>query len=148
MKLLLLTIIASIALTVGVWYLRTGTTPSVTDIPEVGSVVRDTVEKEVTKRLPDIASTTFPTKSTGSSTGTLTTVASSTVAKKISITALTPEQRALLDKLGIDVSKIQVTEEMVRCAYDKLGKTRVEAILKGETPSILEAASAVTCYKK
>lgn len=59
--------------------------------------------------------------------------------------SLTPEQKALLERLGIDTSSMTITPEMMLCFEAKLGAARVEEITNGATPTIMEGISALSC---
>lgn len=66
----------------------------------------------------------------------------------IPASTLTPGQKELLSKLGIDPNKIVVTPGMVTCAEDTLGSARVSEIVAGGTPSALEAVRLSPCLNK
>ena len=69
-------------------------------------------------------------------------------AVNVSSDTLTDSQKKMLESFGVDTEAITVTATMVACAEAKLGKTRIEEIKNGATPSMLESASLLTCYKK
>lgn len=56
-------------------------------------------------------------------------------------------QEKQLREIGIDPAKIptEITPEQEKCLQDKLGQDRIDALLKGEKPSTLEALTAFTC---
>lgn len=58
---------------------------------------------------------------------------------------LTPEQIKLLNRLGVDTNTIVITNEMVVCAEAKLGSERVDEIVAGATPTMLEGLSVLPC---
>lgn len=60
---------------------------------------------------------------------------------------LTSGQRQLLGALGIDANEFTITPEMVACAEAKVGAARVEEIKNGATPSLIEGAELIACYK-
>lgn len=60
-------------------------------------------------------------------------------------TALTPEQKELLEKLGVDTESMAITSAMVECAEVKLGTVRVDEIIAGATPSLMEGLSVLPC---
>lgn len=68
-------------------------------------------------------------------------------ATTINSSSLTDGQKKLLSSLGIDAESINVTQAMIVCAESSLGSARVEEIKNGATPSILEGAKLVACYK-
>jgi hypothetical protein len=79
------------------------------------------------------------------------TVDSSAEAKaavNVSSNTLTDSQKKMLESFGVDTNAITVTATMIACAEAKLGKARIEEIKNGATPSMLESASLLTCYKK
>ncbi len=59
---------------------------------------------------------------------------------------MTDGQRNLMNALGLDPNNVTITSEMIVCAEEKLGASRVEEIKNGATPSFTEGASLVTCY--
>jgi len=65
---------------------------------------------------------------------------------QVDASMLTPEQRQLMERLGIDADSVNITPEMVACAEAKLGTTRVEEIKNGDTPSFTEGLSLASCY--
>ena len=62
--------------------------------------------------------------------------------------ALTPTQQTLVEKMGLEGDSIVITPAMISCADEALGADRVEAIVAGDSPSILESISLVGCLKK
>ena len=60
---------------------------------------------------------------------------------------LTAGQNAMLKSFGLDPSKVTVTATMIACAEAKIGTSRFTEIKNGATPSFLEGASLMTCYK-
>lgn len=60
---------------------------------------------------------------------------------------LTADQKAMLKSFGLDPNKITVTATMIACAEAKVGTARFTEIKNGATPSFLEGASLMTCYK-
>lgn len=61
---------------------------------------------------------------------------------------LTPDQIKLLNRLGVDTETIVITGEMVECAEDKLGTVRVDEIVAGATPTVLEGFSVLPCLNE
>jgi hypothetical protein len=66
--------------------------------------------------------------------------------KVVDVARLTPNQKKMLESFGIDTTSLTVTAQMISCAQEKLGKTRLEEIMAGATPSFLEGASLFGCY--
>jgi len=58
---------------------------------------------------------------------------------------LSPTQKAIAEKVGIDVESMTITPEMIACAQEKLGIARTQEIAEGSTPTILEALSLAAC---
>ncbi|MAZ30407.1 hypothetical protein CL655_03975 [bacterium] len=58
---------------------------------------------------------------------------------------LSEGQRALAESLGLDVDQIVISEELVTCAREKLGESRYQQILAGDTPNFLETAKLLPC---
>ncbi len=76
-------------------------------------------------------------------------VSTSSVEDKISesATVLTEEQIAQAVELGIDVSTIDISEEVVVCATEAVGIDRIEAFKSGETPTFFESIALLACLK-
>ena len=64
---------------------------------------------------------------------------------KIDSKIITNEQKAMAEKVGIDVDSISITPEMVGCAEKKLGEGRLQEIINGTSPSVLESMSLLGC---
>lgn len=60
---------------------------------------------------------------------------------------LTDGQRKMLQSFGINPNEVTITPTMITCAEAKVGKARVAEITNGATPSLLEGASLIACYK-
>jgi hypothetical protein len=60
---------------------------------------------------------------------------------------LTAGQRAMLESFGLNPDEITITPTMIACAEAKVGASRVTEIQNGATPSLLEGASLIACYK-
>jgi endonuclease YncB( thermonuclease family) len=60
---------------------------------------------------------------------------------------LTEGQRRLLNFLGIDTTVFTVTAEMVICANDAVGISRLAEITTGGLPSIAEGIKLIGCYQ-
>lgn len=56
-------------------------------------------------------------------------------------------QRKMLESFGLNPDEVTLTPAMIACAEAKVGKARVAEIMGGATPSFMEGASLVTCYK-
>jgi len=67
----------------------------------------------------------------------------------VSITpdVLNDDQKQLLEKFGVDTENLIITDEMVRCAEEKVGAARLEEIKNGDTPSFVESLSLFGCYQ-
>lgn len=65
----------------------------------------------------------------------------------VSTDSLTDSQKKMLESFGVDTNAITVTAAMIACAEGKLGKARIEEIKNGATPSMLEGASLIACYR-
>jgi hypothetical protein len=61
-------------------------------------------------------------------------------------TALSPEQRQLLESFGLDPANLTVSEATITCAEEALGPERIAEITAGETPTILEGMRLLGCY--
>ncbi|MFT7507272.1 MAG: hypothetical protein ACI92I_000415 [Acidimicrobiales bacterium] len=64
---------------------------------------------------------------------------------KVDTSAISDEQKAAAEKIGIDLDTTTITPEMVSCAELKLGSSRIEELLNGSTPSALESVSIIGC---
>jgi hypothetical protein len=60
---------------------------------------------------------------------------------------LTDGQRKMLESFGLNPDEVTITPAMIACAEAKLGAPRIAEIEAGATPSLLEGASLVACYK-
>jgi hypothetical protein len=60
---------------------------------------------------------------------------------------LSPEQRRILSKLGVDEAKLPktLTPELEACFNAAIGEVRVEAIKAGDAPTVVEGMKAMTC---
>ncbi len=61
--------------------------------------------------------------------------------------ALTDQQKAIAESFGIDPDTVTITPAMIACAEQKVGSARLAEIKDGATPSFLEGAALLTCYK-
>lgn len=61
--------------------------------------------------------------------------------------SVTEEQRAMLQRFGINPDTITITQEMVLCAEQALGKERISDIMAGATPSVFESMKLLGCYQ-
>ena len=64
---------------------------------------------------------------------------------KIDSSAITDEQKVMAEKVGIDLDGVAITPEMVGCAEKKLGEGRLQEIMDGASPSVLESMSLLGC---
>ncbi len=64
---------------------------------------------------------------------------------RIATLKLSPEQKSLLKKVGIDTQTFVLTKDMLACASDKLGEQRLASIAAGAAPSILETTRLLPC---
>lgn len=62
--------------------------------------------------------------------------------------SITEEQRAMLLRFGINPDTITITQEMVLCAEQALGKARISDIMAGATPSLFESMKLIGCYQQ
>ena len=60
---------------------------------------------------------------------------------------LSEGQRTMLKSFGLNPDEVTLTPVMIACAEAKVGKARVDEIMSGATPSFIEGASLVACYK-
>lgn len=60
---------------------------------------------------------------------------------------LSSDQEKTLDNLGIDVSSLpaSISPEMESCFRDKLGEERVNEIISGSTPGVMDILKAQSC---
>ncbi len=64
---------------------------------------------------------------------------------KIDTSSLTDDQKALAEKVGINLDEVVITQEMVSCAEQKLGAERAQEIADGDSPTALESVSLLGC---
>jgi len=62
---------------------------------------------------------------------------------------LNTEQEAILEAIGYDTNKLptQLTEQQIQCASSILGEARVNEILSGTEPGIVEVADVKKCFE-
>ena len=60
---------------------------------------------------------------------------------------VTKEQQHAAESIGLDLSAIELTEEVINCARETLSQERLDAILSGLTPTFLETLSLLPCLK-
>lgn len=87
------------------------------------------------------------TFSTGSSTESTDKTEQPSEGTSIDSSNMTEGQRKFISAMGLNPDNITITAQMVACAEAKLGVARMEEIKNGATPSIMEGASLVACYK-
>jgi hypothetical protein len=61
---------------------------------------------------------------------------------------LTESQKKALSSAGIDTETFKLTPEMIACGAEKLGSERVNAIISGSTPSLLEVTKLTPCLTR
>jgi hypothetical protein len=83
------------------------------------------------------ATTVAPAVPTGESTG-----------RTFSLRQLTPEQREVLQAVGISGDTLTLSVAAESCIRETWGNERTEAVLQGEVPSILEVVRVVSCLEK
>lgn len=64
---------------------------------------------------------------------------------KLNTSAVSEDQKAAAEKVGIDLDEVTITPEMVSCAENKLGSERVVEIMNGASPTMLESISLLGC---
>ena len=60
---------------------------------------------------------------------------------------LSPQQQALVERVGIDLSQLSVTPQMVACAQQALGEKRLMALQDGALPTFAEMGSLLGCLE-
>lgn len=60
---------------------------------------------------------------------------------------LTPQQQALVERVGIDLSQLSVTSQMVACAQQALGEQRLMALQDGALPTFAEMGGLLGCLE-
>jgi cytoskeletal protein RodZ len=65
----------------------------------------------------------------------------------VTTTNLPESQQKLLKSLGIDADTITITPTMISCAEKAVGKTRLDEIVGGSSPSALESLKLLPCFK-
>lgn len=65
----------------------------------------------------------------------------------VSAESLSDGQKQLLETFGVDTDNIVITPEMIACAEEKVGKTRLQEIQAGDTPSFFEGMALIGCYE-
>jgi len=63
----------------------------------------------------------------------------------IDTSTVSAEQKEVAKKVGIDLDTIVITPQMVSCAEQKIGSTRVAEIMNGSSPTTLEGISLLGC---
>ena len=58
---------------------------------------------------------------------------------------LTDSQQSMAENFGFDVETYYITPETVSCAEASLGADRYQAIIDGESPSLIEATKLMKC---
>ncbi len=60
---------------------------------------------------------------------------------------LNDTQKSALQKVGIDTQSFVITKGMVACSVKKLGAQRTQALIEGNSPSIIEMTTLTPCLK-
>jgi hypothetical protein len=58
---------------------------------------------------------------------------------------LSSEQKATLESLGVDPETVRITPEMIACAEEKVGRERLDEIIAGAAPGLVEGLSLAHC---
>lgn len=105
----------------------------------------------------EVSEATVTADNTGSadtSLGTKVSATSSTADPKVvekpivvPLSSLSESQKAMLEKVGVTGSTLTITPKMAECAYATLGKERMDELVKGATPSAIEAIRLSPCLK-
>ena len=66
---------------------------------------------------------------------------------EVDTSELSSNQKRILEVLGVDASVVTVTKEMMTCAEGVVDTTRLEEIMAGDMPSILEGIRLANCYR-
>ncbi|MEN9920125.1 MAG: hypothetical protein RL538_18 [Candidatus Parcubacteria bacterium] len=61
---------------------------------------------------------------------------------------LTDSHKKALSAVNIDVETFVLTPEMITCGGEKLGATRIEEIIAGAAPSVLEITKLIPCLTR
>lgn len=122
-------IIASLV-TVGVYFLVSSYLTPSTPVFEVREMGASTTKaaKETVKEKVENAAITIPEKGI-----------------PLSSLTLSDEQKSLLGKVGINTQTFVLTNQMLSCANEKLGKDRVTSITAGASPTLFEVSKLLPC---
>ncbi|MEY2665724.1 MAG: hypothetical protein RLZZ480_829 [Candidatus Parcubacteria bacterium] len=60
---------------------------------------------------------------------------------------LSETQKKALAAAQIDVASFVITKTMLTCGAEKLGEERIQAIIGGEAPTLLETTKLIPCLK-
>ena len=63
----------------------------------------------------------------------------------VDTSTISADQKAVAEKIGIDLDTFVITAEMVSCAEQKLGSARIEEIMNGSAPTVFESVSLLGC---
>lgn len=126
--LIIVTVLLVVALGFGVyvWY----------TLQKLNVQVQDIVPNASQKELPK---SDTPTKTTSTQ----------TVTKPITVETktLTETQQKTLKTFGYNKDTFTITPQMVTCAEEAVGKSRLDEIMKGSAPSPLESVKLLPCFK-
>lgn len=64
---------------------------------------------------------------------------------RIDTSSVTDDQKALAEKVGINLDEVVITKEMISCAEQKLGAERLQEISDGDSPTTIESISLLGC---
>jgi hypothetical protein len=59
--------------------------------------------------------------------------------------SLTDEQAEAVADLGLDVEQIVISEALIGCVRERLGESRYQAVLAGDTPTLVETGKLLPC---
>ena len=60
---------------------------------------------------------------------------------------LSDTQKSTLQKVGINTQSFVITKDMLACSVKKLGAQRTQALIGGDSPSIIEITTLTPCLK-
>jgi hypothetical protein len=106
------------------------------EVPVVPGVVMDQMPES-----PRSQTTTGTTSSTNPQD-----TVGTTTQRTTSTPGITDGQRRLLEAFGVDPNTATLTPQMIACAEARIGADRVNDIQQGDTPSMGEGATLMTCY--
>ncbi|MFM2339677.1 MAG: hypothetical protein RLZZ360_313 [Candidatus Parcubacteria bacterium] len=120
-----------------------------TDMPSKDEVINfaNNIRGEVTESGIDFSGSLVPDSPVTDTVSSNEESSDPTPAASLTADWLSPEQRRLLSKLGIDEAKLPktLTPELEACFIETIGKDRVAAIKAGDAPTVVEGMKAMTC---